>query len=650
MKTEFSLEYHTEWGEELVLVASDVRYPMSWNDGDIWTVTLPKATKAILSDYSYIVVKDGRTIRTEWEHHSAAPASKIADRWIDKPERACLFNRKHDFAPFDEPGYRGAGTAIPVFSLRSGDDFGVGEFLDLMKLVDWAAETGQSIIQLLPINDTTRTGTFLDSYPYNPVTSFALHPQYINLQAVGIKADAAFRKQQKALNALSTVDYEAVNRIKINLLRSHFAEKGAKDLAGAAYRKFEKANAYWLTPYAEFCSRRDGNVTADFYRWVQFHLDKQLSSVCRYAHSKGVVLKGDLPIGVSADSVDAYTNPALFNLDSQAGAPPDYFSADGQNWGFPTYNWEEMAKDDYGWWKSRLRKMSEYFSAFRIDHILGFFRIWEIPTQYKSGKMGHFNPALAYTRDEIASKGLPVEGLFLDDPRNPGRVQPMISPDTSALSDWQKGVFGDLYNDFFYHRNDGFWKDKAERKLPALLGATGMLACGEDLGMVPDCVPEVMWNEKILSLEIQRMPKQSWMEYGRPEKNPYLSVCATSTHDMSPLRMWWDSEMDQGQRNHFYNAFLGREGEAPAVCTGEIAEQIVAWHLYSPSMLTILPLQDWTAIDENLRNPDPLSERINDPANPRHYWRYRMHMTLETLLGSTGFNEKVRSLVKGSGR
>ena len=211
---------------------------------------------------------------------------------------------------------------------------------------------------------------------------------------------------------------------------------------------------------------------------------------------------------MSADSAEAYWHPELFNLDSSTGAPPDFFSTDGQNWGFPTYNWEEMAKDDFAWWKARLRKMSRYFDAFRIDHILGFFRIWEIPTEYKSGMMGHFNPALPYSPEEISAMGLPLEGLFHPDPRHPGMYQPLIAPASADLPQWQQERFGALYNDFFYHRHDEFWRRNAERKLPELLGATGMLACGEDLGMVPDCVPGVMDHEKILSLKMRGMEQE----------------------------------------------------------------------------------------------------------------------------------------------
>ena len=617
MQVSFFIEYYTQWGENLCLVAQDVKYPMQWAGNGIWTVTIKDARAVMLKDYTYVVIKDGIIVRTEWEHHSSSPAREIHDSWKDCPVPGCPFPRRHSAAVFDRPGFRGAGTAIPVFSLRTASDFGIGEFSDLRPLVDWAAATGQCIIQLLPINDCTRSGGWCDASPYSPISSFALNPVYIHLQDLGIKEDTAFRKQQKELNDLPDVDYPRVFKSKMSLIRKAFEENGAADMSGASYREFQKRNACWLSEYSEFCARRDG-LEPEYYEWIQYHLDKQLSREVAYAHSKGVYLKGDLPIGVSGDGVDAYYHPELFNLDSSAGAPPDFFSKDGQNWGFPTYNWEAMEKDDYAWWKSRLRKMAEYFDAFRIDHILGFFRIWEIPQEFECGLDGHFNPALPYSLEEISSAGLHVDGLFHEDPRHPGMYQPLISPFSENLSDLQKESFEALYNDFFYHRHDEFWRLNALRKLPELLGATGMLACGEDLGMVPDCVPGVMEQERILSLRMRGFDSTGeWKT---------LSVCATSSHDMQTLRMQCPSD--------------------PSV---EECRNMLVEYLQSPSMLAIFPLQDWLSISGNLRNPSR-EERINHPEDPNHHWRFRIHLDLAQLSTDAGFCSEVSSLIRESGR
>ena len=799
MKLNVSIEYRTNWGEEIVLCLGGKRYPLAYTSEGLWEGTVARVALEKTSEYGYEVVRDGQTVRTEWKKHilvlpeGAEPKTlTVYDRWIDRPEDSpfyssaftnAIFGRPAEKAkkapkganalikvaapalrpnevlalagsgkalkdwnkvvPFDgtqfpvwslaldvtEPfaykiliadketlapvawedgenrwfaalpqkdefvveadlevrfggrNWKGAGTAIPVFSLRSEDDFGVGEFYDLKKMVDWAAATGQSILQLLPINDTTMLHTWEDSYPYNPNSTFALHPQFLNLPAAGVKVDEEFKALQAELNALENIDYERVNNTKLELLHKAFDKTFKKLSTTKGYQAFVEKNAHWLLPYAAFCVLRDLNGTPDFSQWkgyakynkkkvaafceehkaevdfwcfVQYHLDLQLSEVCKYAHSKGVIFKGDLPIGISRTSVDAWLYPELFHMNSQAGAPPDAFSADGQNWGFPTYNWEKMAEDDYAWWKSRLAKMSEYFDAFRIDHILGFFRIWEIPLWTKSGLNGYFNPALPFPADELSSQGFDVknEDLFIEDPRKTGHYHPKIGAKSTQgymwLDAYRRAAFDRLYEDFFYRRNNEFWKDKAMQKLPALLDSTGMLACGEDLGMIPATVPQVMADLRILSLEIQRMPKSVEETFAHPANYPYLSVCTTSTHDMNPVRAWW--EEDRQVTDQFWQMILGNTGEAPYYCEPWICRQILDQHLWSPAMLTVLPLQDWLSMDGALRRVNPQDERINVPANSRHYWRYRMHLTVEQLQAATEFNETLSGMIAASGR
>ena len=649
---DFRIQYVTEWGESLAVVLEGRKYPMAWQDGGIWTVSVPDCPAAALKDYTYVVLRDGLVWRTEWQHHhrSRIPAGRRCDdAWIDCPIAGCPFPRAHQADLFDRPGFRGAGTAVPVFSLRTADDFGIGDFRDLRPLVDWAVATGQCIIQLLPVNDTTRRGEWEDSYPYSPISSFALHPLYLRLQDLGIRKTAAFTAEQTALNALPEIDWPRVAKAKMAWIRKAYLARGARDLAGAACRKFATENAFWLDEYAAFCAHRDG-LEPEYYVWMQYHLDKQLSEEVRYARAHGVYFKGDLPIGVSADSAEAHFHPELFNLDSSAGAPPDYFSADGQNWGFPTYNWEAMEADGYAWWKSRLRVMSRYFDAFRIDHIIGWFRIWEIPVSCRSGLMGHFNPALPYSAEELDSLGFgsdcleargafsqvpcdegvqavaagkPEAGLFLEDPHRAGWYHPFIGArDTAAyrtLPEDLRRRFDELYVDFFYHRHDAFWQRNAEKKLPELLGATGMLACGEDLGMVPDCLPGVMEHEKILSLKMRG--------YDGPTRT--LSVCATSSHDTATLRMSCPKD------------------PSPETVRGMLAE-VLAY----PSMLAIFPIQDWLALSGELRNPDR-NERINEPADPHHHWRWRLHLDLSVLSypsATAAFNSNLRELLVESGR
>ena len=574
--------------------------------------------------------------------------------------------------------WKGAGTVIPIFSLRSEGSFGVGDFGDLKKMIEWADKTHQRVIQVLPINDTNITHTWQDSYPYNSISIYALHPQYTDLrQLPEIKNEERkthFEQLRQELNALPQIDYERVNNAKMEYLRELFAQEWATIKKRASYKDFFEQNKEWLVPYAVFCYYRDQYGTADFSQWpkeatvaaikatnkevqfwyfVQYNLDQQMHAAHEFARDHHVILKGDIPIGISRDGVEAWVEPKYFNLNGQAGAPPDAFSADGQNWGFPTYNWDEMLKDGCSWWVRRFRKMAQYFDAYRIDHVLGFFRIWEIPVPEKSGLKGQFAPALGLSREEIEGYGIYNHmELFLVDHKRADRWHPRIAvqfnEDYEKLNDEEKYNFNRLYNDYFYRRNNQFWYQEAMKKLPRLTQATRMLCCAEDLGMVPDCVPWVMNELRILSLEIQSMPKDDKVRFGHLSQYPYRSVCTISTHDMPTLRQWWDEDWDRTQ--DYYNSMLHRGGGAPHPLPGWLAKDIVSRHLTSPSMLCLLSLQDWLSIDEKLRLPDANAERINIPANPRHYWRYRMHLTIEQLMQSDEFNETIKTLIIQSGR
>ena len=543
------------------------------------------------------------------------------------------------------------------------------------------------MLQVLPINDTNMTYTWQDSYPYNSISIYALHPQYTDFRQLPALKDperkAYFDALQKELNALPQIDYERMNNAKLEYLRELYAQEGSKAMKSEAFKQFFAENKEWLVPYAAFCHYRDFYGTATFSEWpdhktfsekereamsksttkiykevafwyyVQFNLDQQMRAAHAYARKNKVILKGDIPIGISRDGVEAWVEPKYFNLNGQAGAPPDAFSADGQNWGFPTYDWDTMLADGCSWWVRRFRKMAEYFDAYRIDHVLGFFRIWEIPVPEKSGLMGQFSPALGLSREEIEAYGVQFnDGLFLVDHKRNDRWHPRIAVQYqeayNQLNEDQKYHFNQLYNDYFYRRNNQFWYTEAMKKLPKLTQATRMLVCAEDLGMVPDCVPWVMNELRILSLEIQSMPKDPTTRFGHLSRNPYRSVDTISTHDMPTLRQWWDEDEERTQS--YFNTMLFRGGPAPHPLPDWLAKDIVSRHLTSPSMLCLLSFQDWMSIDEGLRLPDENAERINIPANPRHYWRYRMHLTIEQLLAADELNNEISTLIIQSGR
>ena len=597
-------------------------------------------------------------------------------------DKVSLFELSDARLPAVRPRF--AGTLVPVFSLRSEGSFGVGDFGDLYSMIDLVAQTHQHVLQLLPVNDTTTDGTWHDSYPYSAVSVFALHPMYIDLRqlpklTLTKKQQQYFSRQQKALNSLVQVDYEQVNAVKHEYLHIAFVQQWDKVCRTKAFRQWFREAEEWLVPYAVWCMHRDTFGTAQFDQWpqqgawqerqrrqwrtihhtspadhyyyyyLQWLLHTQLTAVHEHARASGVLLKGDIGIGVSPHACDVWQHPELFHRDRQAGAPPDYFSRTGQNWGFPTYNWAAMAADNYHWWQQRLRHMAHYFDAFRIDHIFGFFRIWSIPASSGDGRLGSFQPSLPLY---APLEGLPVE-LFVADSECPQAWHPRIDGHQltayHALDEHQKNTFNRLYDDYFHHRHNQLWYQEAMKKLPALLNATRMLPCGEDLGMVPESVPLVMQQLKILSLELETMPKGAHHgEFAYAAHFPYLSVCMPSTHDVSPLRLWWEEDRDRSQR--YYNNMLHREGAAPDSLTPDIADDILRHYLHSPSMLCIIPIQDWLATISDIHHLSPEMERVNDPANSRHYWRYRMSVTLEELKAHATWTAHLYQLIAESGR
>ncbi|NDW11727.1 4-alpha-glucanotransferase [Bacteroides sp. 214] len=736
------------WNPDKALPMSDANFPE-------WQITLNASTLNYPLEYKFVLYNLQEQRAEMWESQSN---HILDDPHLRKEETLVLATQQ---LYFDLPVWKGAGVAVPVFSLRSESSFGIGDFGDLKQMVDWAIITNQQIVQILPINDTTINHTWTDSYPYNSISIYAFHPMYMDIGQMGILKDKKkaqeFVIKQKELNALTTVDYEAVDRVKWEYFHLIYAQEGAKVLASDAFNLFFEENKEWLVPYAFFCYLRDKYNTANFQEWpehatydanrikeysrpdkthykdialyfyIQFNLHLQLTQVTTYARQHSVVLKGDIPIGISRNSVEAWTEPHYFNLAGQAGAPPDDFSVNGQNWGFPTYNWDVMEKDGYSWWMKRFKKMAEYFDAYRIDHILGFFRIWEIPTNAVHGLLGQFTPALPMSKEEVASYGINFDEerflnpliddsfleqlfgsqatyvkeqftepigdtgkyrirfefntqrkieaffanndnfslsirdglyrlisnvLFLRDHKDPEKFHPRISAQLDyqykQLTTEEQEAFNHLYNHFYFHRHNEFWHQQAMKKLPKLTQSTRMMVCGEDLGMIPESVSWVMNDLRILSLEIQRMPKEPNCEFGNLNKYPYLSVCTISTHDMSTLRGWWEEDYTKTQR--YFNTELALQGIAPVTATAEICHQVVHNHLESNSMLCILALQDWLSINAELRNPNAQAERINIPSNPKHYWQYRMHLTIEELLRANNLNDQIKTLINQTSR
>ncbi|ROI03578.1 4-alpha-glucanotransferase [Chryseobacterium sp. G0240] len=750
--------YHPDW--RIVLIGSTASLG-GWNyekaihlhqtDFGIWeaSVEIPE-DEFIQFKYCIYDTRENRVIDVETGENRFTTANPLAD------VLQIVSNHYFRFKAYQM--YHDAGVAVPVFSLRSNDGFGVGEFADLKKLADWTKDTNLGIIQILPINDTTANYSWTDSYPYAAVSVYALHPQYISLEKLDFSLPKElveeYLAEKEALNTLELIDYEKMIAAKWKYLKAVFNTEKDKIYKDRGFKKFIKDNETWLVPYAAFCVLRDKYKTPNFndwkthkkyiagkilqffsskskdydtsmlHAWVQYQLHLQLKDAVDYTHHLGISLKGDLPIGIYRYSVEAWAEPELFGMDFQAGAPPDQFTALGQNWEFPTYNWEAMKEDDYRWWKNRFKALEQYFDAMRIDHILGFFRIWRMPISAVQGILGYFYPAVPIVADEFKAWQLPftfdryckpfinnqilwdyfgdnsgkalefmndhqdgtysfkeefdtqrkladffkknkaeksleeklislcANVLFLTEERNGAtvyhpRFNVYYTESYKYLPEWEQKIIYDLYHDYFFRRQDHLWYEKAMEKLPVILNATKMLICGEDLGMVPACVPVVMDELAIIALKVQRMPAEN-IPFYNPKTAHYMNVVTASSHDSSTLRQWWKEDPALIQK--YFNQQLIQYGKAPEELTPHLAEIIMKQHLYNDAMLAIFPIQEFLATDEELCNKNIDNERINDPAVFPHYWRYRMHIGLEELKEKQFFNEKIAYWVKDSGR
>ena len=666
---------------------------------------------------------------------------------------------------------KAAGVVVPVFSLRSEHSYGVGDFGDLCRMVDWAAEVGMKMIQLLPVQDTTTVHGWTDSHPYNCISVFALHPHYIDLEQLPqlrrAQDQKAFARQRRELNALAESDYMAVDKVKADYVAKSFAEAGEETLASEDYQAFFTANEEWLVPYAAFCVLRDRFGTSRFMDWrqyaifdrkrirlladegpdmrhaihliyyTQYHLHRQLRLAADYARSHGVSLQGDMPVGVYRDSVETWTHPELFRMEMQMGTMPTAAEPMGQNWGFPTYEWSTGTTERAdatgssqatitveSWMRQRLRYMEQFFDAVRLDHVLSFFRVWEIPADAVTANMGHFHPSLSLSSEEIGRYGLTfrhdlltrpfindqvIDRLFgihaayvreeflqkkaynLYDLKPTVATQRLVeqcfrgrsdensvwirdglyrlcanvlfvevgddmyvprhgagqAPVFDILNAEEKDAYMRIYNNYYHERHRDYWNHLANQRLGDILRDTRLLVCADDLGEGAEQVQGVLEHHRILSLEVQSQPKHDHGEFGHLEANAYRSVATISTHDMPSLRLWW--EEDPGRVQRYYATMLQKEGRAPRHLTPMLAEEIIARHLYCPSMLCLLSVQDWLAMS-NMKLGDVYKERINAPYDSYNQWKYRMPVTLEQLQQETPFNRKLQTMLQRSKR
>jgi len=406
-----------------------------------------------------------------------------------------------------------AGVLVPLFSIYSQKSVGIGKFGDLKLLIDWAKLSGNSIIQLLPLNEL---GSLF--CPYDSISSFSLEPAYISLEAIPGANKSPIKTRINQLKkefptGKSHIDYR-IKKAKLDVLWNIFIEKGQS--TSQEFKKFVENNSYWLNDFALFKVLRDCHQGAPWYEWedryknrnvseleifrkqheeetffqiwVQWQLYKQFKEVKKYAQVRKVLLKGDLPLLVSRDSADVWQHPEFFKLDFAAGAPPDMYCAKGQRWGMPTYNWERVSGDDYRYLKEKLKYAQEFYDILRIDHVVGLFRIWSIP----------YNE--------------PLEN---------------------------QGLHG-----FFDPQDENKWEKQGRTILSVMLSNTRMLLCAEDLGIIPKICPQVLKEFGIPGNDVQRWMKDWKVKHDFLHLDDYraLSVAMLSTHDTTNWAAWWENE------------------------------------------------------------------------------------------------------------
>jgi 4-alpha-glucanotransferase len=491
------------------------------------------------------------------------------------------------------------GIALPLSALHSKQSCGIGEFLDLLPLVNWCSEVGFDIIQLLPLNDSG-----FDPSPYNAHTAFGLNPVYLSLtQLPHFNENAAWQSAVASLQELNhrqQIPYHSIYAAKEQILRQYWAKFGTEITRLTQYENFVKNNS-WLTGYGLFLAMKMRNANKHWREWpedqknmshekqlilekecekeIQYHsfiqylCFHQMETVKNEADKKNISIMGDIPILLSSDSDSVWMKKELFHMDLAAGAPPDMFSAEGQYWGFPIYNWEVHQIDHYRFWKERLDVASRLYHMYRLDHVLGFYRIWAIPI----GKKGN-------------------EG-------------------------------------FFFPRDESTWIAHGEKVLRFMLEFHQLMPIAEDLGAVS---PEIRAN--LYKLGIPGIKVMRWERYWDTPEQPFIdpkdygpvSMTTVSTHDSETLRLWWHDLESEAR------AFAKKKGNQydRSITREQLHEMLKESH-QSGSLFHINPLQEYLAVVPEMTWPDPRDERVNLPGTVSQYnWTYRFVPSVEEIVSS----------------
>ena len=514
---------------------------------------------------------------------------------------------------------RSCGVLTPLFSLRSQKSVGVGEFPDLNLLVDWCGKTGFGILQLLPMNDVG-----FNFRPYDSESSFALEPMHVCLEKIAHDDAGTLRNEIEDLRKkfpLRGDFYDTgIKKAKLELLRKIFKKRPKS--GEAEFRRYCEDQKAWLDAYAEYkvlkdrfqlagwmswpeeFRRRKPEISAAlekdeaenlaFHRWTQWQLFLQFRAVKEYAAKKNVGIMGDIPFLVARDSADVWAHPEYFKLEFSAGAPPDLYFADGQEWGMPPYRWSEIEAHGYDYVAQKLRYAENFYDYFRIDHFVGVFRVWTFPREAPSGekRKGAFDP-----------------------------------PDESI------------------------WDEHGRKIVEAMRGSTRMHPCAEDLGCVPDCSEQVLEDYGIPGIDVQRWMRhwETTKEFKKAEEYRPNAIAVISTHDTTPLLLWWKTDAGSADdRQKFWQA-VGLQGPHEAEPSMRIVEACFEAVSATRCVFSIQLFQDWLAYAGAMTDTRP-EYRINVPGVVHDTnWRWVSPVSLEELQSLPG-NSKILKLNRKNGR
>jgi 4-alpha-glucanotransferase len=494
---------------------------------------------------------------------------------------------------------RRAGLLIPLFSCPGTASWGIGEIGDLAALTAWMAEGGQTALQILPINEMAPH----EHSPYSAMSAMAIDPIYISLAFVpDFAGESSLSPEDRArlarVRQSPAIDYAGVRRLKRTALRAacdrFVAEELRRDSDRAgAFAMFLAAQSWWLDDYAIFRAlhdrqdgrewtewpeplrRRDAGALADarrelageviFYQYLQWLAHDQWQKARAQAH--GVALLGDLPFMVDGDSADVWARQDQFRLDVSVGAPPDAFSATGQNWGMPVYRWDIIAHDDFRWLRDRGKRNAELFDGFRVDHLVGFYRTYGWPR----------------------GEGEPF-------------FTPSDEPDQIALGERVMTVFRE----------------------------SGAHVIAEDLGIIPDFVRASMARLGLPGFRVFRWERH-WHSEGQPFRDPSeypaLSVAVSGTHDTETLAEWWESTtVEERQRISALPTAVRTTPDVSVLMAGvygpAVRDALLEMLFASGSDLTLLPVQDVFGWRDRINVPATVTDSN---------WTYRLPWPVDRL-------------------